>query len=197
MGNCELPFVYQHLKAVTLPENCLYCRKGFRGEKRFYRLCSEVVEGFKHTPPHTQTPQPDGTHGKHEEPGLWRNWNERWSEKYKKGYAHPFSFLLTEKKKKKSRKHLDCFLSLEEQGKRLYSSKNLKGYSQMAREWIALGWTHRRGAHLEQAESHHLCCPPRSCLLGLSCTSGQSCLPSLGAPARLGVQKISIEETVL
>lgn len=48
MGICELPSVYQYLKAVTQPENCLYGRNGIRGETHVDMIFSEVVESFKH-----------------------------------------------------------------------------------------------------------------------------------------------------
>lgn len=64
---------------------------------------------------------------------------------------------------------------------------------EMACEWVAMGWKNRRGTYLVLVGSCHLCCPPRKHLLGLSYTSGQSCLPAQGVPARMKVEKNSIK----
>lgn len=58
-----------------------------------------------------------------------------------------------------------------------------------------MGWKHGSGTCLGLAGSCRLCCPPRKRPLGLSYTSGQSCLPSQGAPARFEAEKISIKGT--
>lgn len=62
---------------------------------------------------------------------------------------------------------------------------------------MAIRWKNRKSTHLGLVGSCHLSCPPRKHLLGLSYTSGQSCLPAQGVPARMKVEKNNIKGTDL